>query len=147
MPALQDITDLSGRVAIVTGGNGGIGLGMALGLASPGAHVVVAARNAEKSARAVQEIQELGVDALAVSTDVTSEDQVNAVLPGWIATDLTAPIVRQFPDWHREITSRIPAGRWGEPSDLAGVALFLASSASDYVTGAVITVDGGYSVR
>ena len=73
--------------------------------------------------------------------------QVNAVLPGWITTDLTEPIARQFPDWHRDITARIPAGRWGVPSDLAGVSMFLASSASDYVTGAVITVDGGYSVK
>lgn len=249
--------DLSGAVAVVTGGNGGIGLGMALGLASAGCKIVIAARNADKSAVALREIEDMGVDALAVTTDVKLEDevdqllektikrfgqvdilvnnagmnlrkspedylpeewdlvmdtnlrsaflcskaffpsmkmvrrgkiinigsmfsifggdvvpayaaskggivqltkslavawaphniQVNAVLPGWITTDLTEPIATQFPDWHQDITSRIPAGRWGVPSDLAGVALFLASGASNYITGAVLTVDGGYSVK
>ena len=71
--------------------------------------------------------------------------QVNTVLPGWIRTDLTAPIEKQFPERHGLISSRIPTGRWGEPGDLAGAAVFLASSASDYVTGVSIAVDGGYS--
>ena len=68
--------DLKGRVAIVTGGNGGIGLGMARGLAAAGASIVVAARNADKSRRAVAELEGLGTTALAVSVDVTDEAAV-----------------------------------------------------------------------
>jgi 2-deoxy-D-gluconate 3-dehydrogenase len=71
--------------------------------------------------------------------------QVNAILPGWIHTDLTATIRTQYPERYASITSRIPTGHWGEPDDLAGTAVFLASRASDYVTGAAIPVDGGYT--
>ena len=67
---MSSLFDLRGRVAIVTGGNGGIGLGMARGLANAGAGVVVAARNAEKSSAAVRELQALGADAIAVNVDV-----------------------------------------------------------------------------
>jgi 2-deoxy-D-gluconate 3-dehydrogenase len=70
--------------------------------------------------------------------------QVNAILPGWINTDLTAAI-KKTPDYYKSITARIPQERWGEPSDLAGAAVFLASRASDYVTGIALPVDGGYS--
>lgn len=248
--------DLTGRVAIVTGGNGGIGLGMARGLASAGASIVVAARNQEKSARAVAELTALGVQAIAVKTDVTDESavatlveatierfgrvdvlvnnagmnirkppqdlslaewrlimdtnltsafllskavyphmkaqgggkivnigsmmaifgipfsaayasskgglvqltkvlatawapdhiQVNAVLPGWIDTDLTIGARSEIPGFHDRILSRIPDGRWGDIDDLSGIAVFLASAASDYITGTAIPVDGGYSV-
>ena len=72
--------DLTGRVAIVTGGNGGIGLGMARGLAEAGAHIVVAARNAEKSSAAVSKLQALGAQALAVEIDVTLEQSVAAMV-------------------------------------------------------------------
>jgi len=72
--------------------------------------------------------------------------QVNAVLPGWILTEMTAPIAENEPERHAQICSRIPMGFWGKPSDLAGVAVFLASRASDYVTGASIPVDGGYLI-
>ena len=71
--------------------------------------------------------------------------QVNAILPGWIHTDLTAAIKDQNPERYAFVTSRIPRGRWGEPDELAGAAVFLASRASDYVTGVSIPVDGGYS--
>jgi 2-deoxy-D-gluconate 3-dehydrogenase len=247
--------DLSGRVAVVTGGNGGIGLGMAKGLAEAGASVVVAARNAEKNAAAVKELQGLGAKALAVPTDVTDEAsvramveaavgrfgavhilvnnagtnirkqpqdyaladwrkvidtnltsaylcshachphmkaagggkvvmigsmtsifglpfasaysatkggivqyakalatawagdniQVNSVLPGWIDTDLTRAGRREVQGLHERVLARTPAGRWGTPDDFAGIAVFLASAASDFITGASIVVDGGYS--
>ncbi len=83
--------DLAGRVAVVTGGNGGIGRGM------------------------------------------------------WIETDMTAP-VRTMPLNH-EILARTPAGRWGQPEEVAGTAVYLASRASDFVTGTTIRVDGGYAIR
>ncbi len=249
--------DLTGRVAIVTGGNGGIGLGMARGLAQAGAAVVVAGRQAAKSAVAVKELEALGTKAVAVEVDVRREAscramvqaaldrfgrldilvnnagtnirklpheysveewhtvldtnltsafmccqaahpamvragggkilnigsmmsifgaafvapyaaskggivqltkalatawakdniQVNAVLPGWIDTELTRKAREQIPGLHERVLARTPAGRWGVPDDHAGLAVFLASPASDFVTGTAIPVDGGYSVQ
>jgi 2-dehydro-3-deoxy-D-gluconate 5-dehydrogenase len=248
--------DLKGKVAIVTGGNGGIGLGMARGLAGAGARVVVAARNQTKSAAAVRELEQLGGQPLSIAVDVADEVsvnalvrstvdrcgrldilvnnagtnvrkqpqdytlaewhqvldtnltsaflcsraafepmkaagggkiinigsmmsifgvsfspaygsskgglvqltkslatawakdniQVNAVLPGWIDTELTQGARRQVPGLHENVLRRTPAGRWGTMEDMAGVAVFLASAASDFVTGTAIPVDGGYSV-
>ena len=248
--------DLTGKVAIVTGGNGGIGLGMARGLAGAGARVVVAARNQTKSEAAVRELEKLGGQPLALAVDVADEAsvtalfrstldrcgrldilvnnagtnvrkqpqeytladwhhvldtnltsaflcsraaytpmtavgggkiinigsmmsifgvsfspaygpskgglvqltkslatawakdniQVNAVLPGWIDTELTQGARRQVPTLHESVLRRTPAGRWGTMEDMAGVAVFLASAASDFVTGTAIPVDGGYSV-
>ena len=244
--------DLHGKVAIVTGGNGGIGLGMARGLAGAGAKVVVAGRNAAKSAAAAKEI---GGDAIEVDvrseasigklvaetvrrhgrldilvnnaginirkqpqeytlaeyhevmeTNLTSafrasqlaypemkkagggkivnigsmmsifgasfttpyatskggivqmsramacawakdNIQVNCILPGWIDTDLTRGARKQVEGLHERVLARTPAGRWGDPGDFAGIAVFLASPASDFVTGTAIPVDGGYSVQ
>src|SRR5215510_3262591 len=72
--------DLKGRVAVVTGGNGGIGLGMARGLALAGARIVVAARNREKSDKAVADLERLGAEAVAVQVDVADEASVNALI-------------------------------------------------------------------
>ena len=71
---------------------------------------------------------------------------VNAIAPGYIATDNTTAL-RADPDRSRQILERIPAGRWGEASDIAGTAVFLASPAANYVTGAVLNVDGGWLAR
>jgi len=248
------VFDLSGKVAIVTGGDGGIGLGMARGLARAGASVVVAARNPVKSAQAVAELQVLGARAIAIETDVSSDSsitalmeqaasdfgrldilvnnagtnvrlpaqeltleqwhqvldtnltgaflcakaaypylkagggkvinvgsmlslfgsavaaaygaskggvvqltkslavgwaadgiQVNAILPGWIDTALTRTAREQLPGLNERVLARSPSGRWGVPSDFEGIALFLASEASNFITGAAIPVDGGYS--
>ncbi len=248
--------DLSGKVAVVTGGNGGIGLGMAKGMANAGATIVVAGRDATKNTDAVKQLQALGAKASAIPVDVLKEDscraliadtmkahgridilvnnagmgirkqpeqytltewhtvldsnltsaflcshaafepmkkggggkivnigsmmsifgapfatayaaskggivqmtksmatawakdniQVNAILPGWIDTALTRRAREQVDGLHNSVLKRTPAGRWGEPSDFAGIAVFLAAAASDFVTGAAITVDGGYSV-
>ncbi len=248
--------DLTGKVALVTGGNGGIGLGMAQGLAKAGARVIVAARNAQKSAAAVESLKALGSDSFALALDVTDEAsvqqafdevvarcgrldilvnnagttvrkpvdqlalaewhqvmdtnltsaflcsraahphlkaagggkiinigsmmsifgapyapayaaskagivqltkstalswaadqiQVNAILPGWFETELTDGARNQIPGLYERVKTRAAAGRWGQPSDIAGTAVFLASAASDYVTGTAIPVDGGFSI-
>lgn len=72
--------------------------------------------------------------------------QVNAIAPGYIATDNTAAL-RADPVRSPAILSRIPAGRWGDPGDFGGAAVFLASAASDYVTGSILAVDGGWLAR
>ena len=71
--------------------------------------------------------------------------QANSILPGWIHTDLTQGIKDNYQERYDHILSRIPENRWGEPSDLSGTAIFLASDASNYVTGISIPVDGGYT--
>ena len=252
----MNLFDLTGKVAVVTGGNGGIGLGMARGLARAGANLAVVARDAGKSARAVSELEAIGAEAVAIKADVTdsgahrrmaeatarrfggidilvnnaginirkrpeemSEDewrtvmdtnvtsaflasrachpfmkragrgkilnngsmlsifgapwgpayaaskggvvqltkslatawaedgiQVNCFLPGWIDTPLTVRGRKDVEGLHERVLARTPAGRWGKPEDLEGLAVFLASRASDFVTGAVIPVDGGFSV-
>jgi 2-deoxy-D-gluconate 3-dehydrogenase len=73
--------------------------------------------------------------------------QVNAVLPGWIDTDLTRGAREQIKGLNAMVLMRTPAGRWGIPADLAGIAVFLASRASDFVTGTAIPVDGGYAAQ
>ncbi|MBV9511086.1 MAG: SDR family oxidoreductase, partial [Caulobacteraceae bacterium] len=72
--------------------------------------------------------------------------QVNAILPGWLVTDMVADAKENAPGFNDRILARTPAKRWGEPRDLEGVAIFLCSAASDFVTGAAIAVDGGFSV-
>ena len=255
--SMAKLFDLTGKVALVTGGNGGLGLAMAKGLAQAGAGIVVAARDEKKTAQALSEIRALGARAEGVVVDVTQEAQIkdmvsstvvklgrvdilvnnagttvrkepqdltseewdqvldvnlrsaflasrevyphmkaqgggkiinigsmfslfggggsgaayssskggvvqlakslavawakdniqcNAILPGWFMTELTAAIPATQPDRYDLISRRIPTGRWGQPEELQGAVVFLASPASDYVTGAVLTVDGGYSV-
>ena len=248
--------DLSGRVALVTGGNGGIGRAIALGLARAGAAVAVLARDVEKNQQVLAELKSIGVPALVSQLDVTDRAalapaidlvtrklgaieilvnnagvavlsggvlnesvetwdttvetnlnscfqlsqivakamvsrksggkiinlasmysifgsglvpsysaskgavvqltksmaielaphniQVNAIAPGWIETGMTKD-VRDSP-MNDLIVSRTPANRWGRPDELAGAAVFLASSASDFITGTTLPVDGGYSI-
>lgn len=71
--------------------------------------------------------------------------QVNAILPGWIETDLTVNAKRQIPELHERVIARTPAGRWGRPEDIGGAARFLCSSSADFITGASLPVDGGFS--
>jgi 2-dehydro-3-deoxy-D-gluconate 5-dehydrogenase len=248
--------DLSGKVAIVTGGNGGIGLGMARGLADAGAAIAIVARNEVKSNQAVAELRQRGVKAISVIADVTDKAavaamadrvvrelgridilvnnaginirkpaheleieewdrvihtnltsaflcsravhpamkaggggkiinigsmmsifgasfapayaaskggivqftrscacawagdniQANAVLPGWIDTDLTQRARQEIEGLHGKVLARTPAARWGAIADFAGIAVFLSSTASDFVTGTAIPVDGGFSI-
>ncbi len=253
--AALEMFNLDGRVAAVTGGNGGIGRGIALGLTAAGAAVAVLARNHEKNQAVLDELRAINSAAIAVRLDVTDRAalapamaqveralgpvdilvnnagiaipggalkaeaaawdrvletnlnasfllsqiaarsmaarkrgkiiniaseyshfgnsiapsyaaskggliqltrsmavelaphniQVNAIVPGWIESEMTAPMKgRPFYD---EIIRRTPAGRLGTPEECAGAAIFLASRASGFVTGATIFVDGGYAIR
>jgi 2-deoxy-D-gluconate 3-dehydrogenase len=247
--------DLAGRVAVVTGGNGGIGFGIASGLAQAGAAIVVAGRRAEKNAHAVQALERGGAKAVAFEGDLKEEAvchalmdraaqklgrldilvnnagiairkqpeaytlaewhevidtnltsafvcahaayphmvrggggkiinigsmlsifgasfavaygaskggmvqltkglaaawakdniQANAILPGWIDTEFTRTGRQQVAGLNERVLARTPANRWGTPDDFAGIAVFLASAASDFITGAAIPVDGGFS--
>jgi 2-dehydro-3-deoxy-D-gluconate 5-dehydrogenase len=248
--------DLSGQVAVVTGGNGGIGRSIALGFAEAGAAVAVLGRNEEKNESVLAELEAIGKPSMTLKVDVTDRNglepalatveseldsvgilvnnagivtlsggvleeapedwdkvietqlnavfllskfaarsmvkrkrgkiinigsiysffgsglvpsyssakgavvqltksmaielapyniQVNAIAPGWIETEMTKP-VREMP-MNEEILARTPAGRWGRTEELAGTAVYLASSASDFVTGTTIRVDGGYAIR
>jgi len=247
--------DLNGRVAIVTGGNGGIGLAMAKALAEAGAKVLIAGRSIEKNERAVDEIVTAGGQAGSMVADLLHENsaerlvaeavswygrldilvnnaginirkrpeeyslaewhevldsnltsaflcakaaypqlkrsgrgkivnigsmtslfggshlapygaskggvmqltrslavawavdniQVNAILPGWIDTDLTRQARTDIDALNERVLAHTPAARWGVPGDLAGIAVFLAGGASDFITGTAIPVDGGYS--
>jgi 2-deoxy-D-gluconate 3-dehydrogenase len=246
---------LEGKVAIVTGGNGGIGRAIAIALAEEGARTAVAARNPDKNRAVAAEIEALGVEHLVTQVDVAAKDaardfiarvhekwgrldvlvnnagivefslaeqtpieswervlatnltaafiwsryaiphmraqgggkiinmasmysifgasffasyaaskggtvaltrslaielaphniQVNALAPGWVLTDMTTGL--QGTDYEKEILARTPAGRWGLTDDVKGPAVFLASDASNFVTGQVLAVDGGFSVR
>ena len=250
------IFSLQNRVAFVTGGNGGIGLGIAKGLASAGAAVVIAGRNKAKGQSALSELRAITAAAEFIDLDVAQEQscqqavertvdrfgrldivvnnagttvrkqpqdltlddwrlvmdtnltgaflcaklaygpmvrggggkiinvgsmmsifgasyaapyaaskggivqmtramatawakdniQVNAILPGWIDTDLTKKAREQVPGLHDRVLARTPAQRWGKTEDFAGIAVFLAAPASNFVTGAAIPVDGGYSI-
>jgi 2-deoxy-D-gluconate 3-dehydrogenase len=87
-----------------------------------------------------------GITRLLANELASKRINVNAIVPGYFATDNTKDL-RADPKRSAEILARIPAGRWGEPSDLGGAAVFLASSASDYITGTLIPVDGGWLAR
>lgn len=248
--------DLTGKTAIVTGGNGGIGLGFARGLARAGANVAIWGRNADKNDAAKAELAKYG-DVLALQCDVGDEDDIvhafaetvdrfgrvdsvfanagigarstrfaemtldewrdifrvnmegvfltfrtavqhmlehqqggslvvtssgsayfgmqrgqhyaatkagvnavirglaveygkhgiraNAITPGWIDTDMTAPLLASE-RFERGVLPRIPRKRWGRPEDFEGIAVYLASDASTWHTGDVINIDGGYAV-
>ena len=255
----KKLFDLSGKVAVVTGGNGGIGRSLALGFARAGCAVAIIGRNEAKNQLVIEELKDTGQPALALCVDLTHRDrlepameqieselgpvntlvnnagivslsggilqesaedwddvietqlnsvfllsktvarrmrereagkiinigsmysyfgsglipsysaakgaivqltksmaielapyniQVNAIAPGWFKTDMTAPVRSdEMKEMNDEIIARTPAGRWGDPDELVGTAIFLASHASDFVTGAMIPVDGGYSIR
>ena len=252
----QNLFDLSGKVAVVTGGNRGIGLGLARGLAEAGANLSLWARDEASTAQAAESLAEAGGEIQTLRCDVSSPEdveqataktlerfgridagfanagfgdaadplkleledfrriratnldgvflcfkhwgkhmseregsgklvaissisaifgtpmqphyaaskggveslvrsyaarlarydiQVNSVQPGWIVTDATAPAVENA-QFSETVVRRIPARRWGEPADLAGVAVYLASDASRYHTGDSLRIDGGYTI-
>ena len=124
--------------SMVANGRGGKIINVASLLSFQGG-VRVASYTASKSGLA-------GITRLMANEWASRDINVNAIVPGYFATDNTKDL-RADPIRSAEILARIPSGRWGEPSDLAGAALFLASSASDYVHGALLPVDGGWLAR
>lgn len=253
---MSDRFSLKGRVAIVTGGNGGIGEGIARAFAEVGANIVIAARNRTKTAVAAEGVRRVygtkvleiqfdvrhekqvesmmketldsfgrvdvlvnnaGINIRKMPQDITSAEydevletnlrsaflcskavyptmkkmgggkiinigsmtslfggaklmaygaskggivamtrafavawaqdniQVNAILPGWIDTELTRMARIELDGLNERVLARTPAGRWGRSDDLQGTAIFLATTASDFVTGVALAVDGGYS--
>jgi 2-deoxy-D-gluconate 3-dehydrogenase len=88
----------------------------------------------------------MGITRLMANEWAAHNINVNAIAPGYMATDNTAPL-REDPIRNKAILERIPAGRWGVPEDLKGIAVFLASDASNYVNGFTIAVDGGWLAR
>jgi 2-dehydro-3-deoxy-D-gluconate 5-dehydrogenase len=88
----------------------------------------------------------MGITRLLANEWAKYNINVNAIAPGYMATDNTAPL-RRDPKRSEEILTRIPAGRWGTPEDLQGVAVFLASEASRYINGYTVAVDGGWLAR
>ena len=134
--ALFFLSQAAGRV-MVTQGRGKI-INVASMLSYQGG-VFVPAYTAAKSAVA-------GLTKALANEWAAVGVQVNAIAPGYMETDNTAPL-RADVSRNEAIVARIPAGHWGKPEDLAGITVFLASSASDYVNGAIIPVDGGWLAR
>jgi len=124
--------------AMLADGRGGKIINIASMLSFQGG-VRVASYTASKSGIA-------GLTRLLANEWAAKGINVNAIAPGYFATNNTTAL-RADETRNRDILARIPAGRWGEPSDLAGAAVFLASSAADYVHGAIIPVDGGWLAR
>ncbi len=252
----MELFSLKDKVSIVTGGNGGIGRGIAEGFAEAGSKIVIAARNQAKTEAVVREIsQRFGTEVMGIQIDISQEDQiksmvqqvldkfgridilvnnaginirkmpqdltssdwdevlrvnlrgvflcskyvypamkkvgrgkiinigsmtslfagaklapygaskgavvqltrslaiawapdriqVNAILPGFINTELTMKARQEIEGMNEKVLARTPAGRWGEPEDLKGTAIFLAGHPSDFVTGVALPVDGGFS--
>lgn len=137
LDAVFELSQVFARSCLAAGRGGRI-INLASMLSFQGG-VRVVAYTAAKSAL-------LGVTRALANELAPQGINVNAIAPGYIATDNTAAL-REDPVRHRTILDRIPAGRWGEPADLVGAAVFLASPAAAYVHGTVLPVDGGWLAR
>ena len=149
---MNKLFSLEGKVVLVTGAAYGIGFAMAEALANAGAKIAFNCRSQEHLDKALADYAAKG-GLKMLTRNICSEYgaaniQCNGIGPGYIATPQTAPLRERQPDGSRHpfdqfIVSKTPAGRWGDPEDLAGPAVFLASDASNFVNGHVLYVDGG----
>ena len=150
MPNLR-LFDLSGRTALVTGGNGGLGRAIALAFAGAGASVAILGRNAEKNEKALAELKKLGARAIAIEADITERAQVEPSVaraerelgPVDILVNSIAPGTIQFPGEppDEDYIRQVPLHRTGTGDDIADAALYLATA--EFVTGQILAVDGG----
>ena len=125
---VAELFDLGGKVAIVTGGNGGLGLGMALGLAEAGANIVVAARNPDKTAQALQQIEALGVQARGLTVDVRQESSIRSMIADAIdAFGRVDILVNNAGISIRKQPQELSADEWDQVLDVNLRAVFLAS--------------------
>ncbi len=139
----SDLFDVTGKVALVAGAAKGIGFAIARGLGKAGATVVLNGRDASRLGEAVTVLSAEGLHAHTAVFDVRDADGVREQVAA-IERDV-GPIHillddAKFDAW---VCGRTPAGRWGEPAELAGAAVFFASPASGFVTGQMLYVDGG----
>lgn len=138
-----DLFRLHGKTVLVIGSNRGLGLAMAQGLAEAGANIVIAARDEVTNHQAEEMLKSrYAIECISTVCDVLDEKSVNATLPGPYATDINLPLLND-PEKYQAFINKIPMGRWGELHEIGGIALFLASRASGYVTGACFSVNGG----
>src|SRR5438045_2556723 len=157
----MSIFDLTGRVAVITGGNGGIGLGITQALAGAGCNVSIWGRNAFGRPVATSSLASLfgtarnehyaatkaAINALvrALAVELARQGVTsNAILPGWIKSDMTAGIMSNE-KFVANVMPRIPVRRFGEPADFGGIAVYLMSKASSYHTADCFVIDGGYT--
>ncbi|MFZ5919202.1 MAG: 2-dehydro-3-deoxy-D-gluconate 5-dehydrogenase KduD [Chloroflexota bacterium] len=136
LKALFFLSQAAGRVMVAQGGGKIINVASMLSFQGG---ILVPSYTAAKSGVA-------GLTRALANELAAQRVNVNAIAPGYMATDNTAPL-RADPVRSESILGRIPAGRWGEPEDLKGVVVFLASAAADYLYGAIVPVDGGWLTR
>ena len=131
---MKNTFDLSGKVALVTGGNGGIGLGMADAIARAGANVAIWGTNREKNARAAEQLRAHGNEAEAWVCNVADRAEVDTAMAKAVHT----------PDIRAGYHDAIPLNRYGLEQEIAAAVLFLSGDQAQYITGQTLAVDGGF---